>query len=122
MVKVTGHDVLNRYSEIRDQFDPKNDSQTRQWLDVLVDHADTLDELDDAQRANLKLFIWDLKNTFRVTLWQRLAREGQKRIGFIRSMHPAVACAIVDAFKVKCGAEGIGMMPVTDANGYPIDD
>lgn len=107
----TGEDLLNRYTEIRDKIKIDRVDMMVIAAEKLVHYADTLDVVDDVQLKNLEKFIWDLEKDHRVTLWQKLARLGNARLNFIRSIHPAVAHAICDAFGVTPGPAGIGMLP-----------
>lgn len=109
--RLTGKDVLDRYIEVRDKVDRTRVDVMVNVTDKLVAHCDTLTEINDKQRENLKAFIWDLEKDHRVTLWQKLAKGGMTRINFIKSIHPAVAEAICDAFGVPMGPAGIGVLP-----------
>jgi hypothetical protein len=119
--KYTGEDILNRYIDIRDRI-------KRHRIDVMVsaceklvaycdEHIETItpirkDESEPlGQGDHLKAFIWDLEKDHRVTLWQKLAKKGNARLPFIKSIHPSVAEAICNAFGVPIGPAGVGVLP-----------
>lgn len=121
--KFSGEDILERYSEIKHKMKMGRVDVMVAAADKLVAYCDTLESVNEVQAANLKLFIWDLVKDHRVTLWQKLARKGNERIGFIRSIHPSVAEAICDAFGVPIGEKGIGVLPnVEGAVRYANDE
>lgn len=109
--RYTGKDILDKYVKIRDKIDKTRVDVMASATDKLVTHCDTLESINDEQRENLKAFIWDLEKDHRVTLWQKLAKGGMARLEFIKSIHPAVAEAICDAFGVPMGPKGIGVLP-----------
>jgi hypothetical protein len=111
---IIGRDILESWDGIKDKHDLKSNDTARFLCENLIEYCDTLQELNDHQRANLKVFIWGLPKTFRVYLWQRLAREGNVRLTFIRSMHSAVSAAICDSFGVPHGPAGVGVAPTHD--------
>jgi GTPase SAR1 family protein len=109
--RFSGADIMERYSEIRDLI-------RRDRIDVMVSAVEKVDSycsginaVNEIQAANLKLFIWDLEKDHRVTLWQRLAKGGNARLTFIKSIHQSVAEAICDSFGVPVGPKGIGILP-----------
>lgn len=109
--KFTGQDILERYAEIRDLIGRDRIDVMVSAVEKLTDYCTNLQTVNEQQAANLKAFIWDLEKDHRVTLWQRLARGGNARLPFIRSIHHAVAHAICDAFGVPPGPKGIGVLP-----------
>ncbi len=109
--RFSGDDILNNYAAIRDKIKRHRIDVMVSACEKLVAYADTLEKVDANQAENLKLFIWDLEKDHRVTLWQKLARAGNARLGFIRSIHNSVAHAICDAFGVPVGPKGIGVLP-----------
>jgi GTPase SAR1 family protein len=109
--RFSGEDIMERYAQIRDLI-------KRDRVDVMVSAVEKVETycaglttVNENQAANLKLFIWDLEKDHRVTLWQRLAKGGNARLPFIRSIHASVAHAICDAFGVPVGPKGIGVLP-----------
>lgn len=109
--RFSGEDILNNYTNIRDKVKRHRVDVMVSAAEKLVAYADTLTTVDANQAAQLKAFIWDLEKDHRVTLWQKLARAGNARLPFIRSIHSSVAHAICDAFGVPVGPKGIGVLP-----------
>jgi GTPase SAR1 family protein len=109
--KFSGEDIMNRYTEIRSKIKRERVDVMVNAAEKLVAFGDTLETIDDRQAKNLEKFIWDLEKDHRVTLWQKMARLGNARLAFIRSIHNSVAPAICDAFGVPIGPKGIGILP-----------
>jgi len=109
--KYSGDDLMNDYVNIRDKIKRHRVDVMVNACEKLVAYGDTLETITPEQGVNLKAFIWDLEKDHRVTLWQKMARAGNARLPFIRSIHSSVAEAICDAFGVPIGPAGIGVLP-----------
>jgi len=109
--KFSGEDIMERYTEIRPKLKLTRIDVMVNAAEKLVAYGDTLETVNEHQAKNLEKFIWDLEKDHRVTLWQKMARLGNERLAFIRSIHNSVAPAICDAFGVPIGPKGIGILP-----------
>jgi len=120
--KFSGEDIMERYPQIRDLIGRDRIDVMVSAVEKVTDYCATLATVNDKQAANLKAFIWDLEKDHRVSLWQRLAKGGNARLPFIRSIHPAVVHAICDAFGVPVGPKGIGILPRVHAVATKADE
>lgn len=112
--RITGEEILEKYSEPTVRAKVKRMGQERQngAIEKLADRViATVTALTDAQGKNVADFMQDLPEELRISLWSKLTQRGIDKMELARSVHKHCAAHILGVFGVPMGEAGIGVTP-----------
>jgi hypothetical protein len=108
---ISGKTILTSWHTERSNHDLSDRALLETLIEAVVAECDKHELLPVGYGLQLEAFMYDLFNDQRATCWQRLAREGKKRIEFIKSMHPYIKHPLLAGFGNICGQTGVGVVP-----------
>lgn len=109
---ITGEDILNKYSKLRERIMNKaRQEMLNTAIEKVAEHIEKLDKLSDRQGKNLAAFMSDLSGELRISLWTKIYQFGVNKMDLAKSVHKHCAKLILDVFGVPLGPAGIGVVP-----------
>ena len=113
--RFSGEDIVNSYTDKVQKKLKKLNSQDK-WNAAVEKAGDfvttKLDNLNEAQVANISSFAKDLPAELRITLWSRLTAKGVEKLDLAKAVHKAMSSHLLEVFNAdkadKAAAEKKG--------------
>lgn len=112
--RITGDELINKYSDPRVRAKVKRLGQGRQndVVEQVVNYViKDVTKLSQEQGENLKALMKDLPDELRVNLWCKITAPGINKLELAKSIHKHCAADVLEVFGVPMGEAGIGVVP-----------
>lgn len=109
--RVSGEDILNKYSKVREKVLKLGQEKWNICIEKLAESVDKSPKVTAAQAKNVEAFMRDLPGELRISLWAKLTSKGVSKIEQAKTVWKNCMPLILEVFGTAPGEEGVGMIP-----------